>query len=971
MKKLLVLLLAMFIADFSVSANEFILNPGERKTVSVVAPAAGKQLRMSVTARLESAKPGAGMLDAIVMVLDNKRILAEHLSPGESDKIVFRGKARNLFTPGKRMLILYSPSFQTTAQEAKVAGNNIFTRKFDLGSLMTPGKKSNIVFIHPWSPQQAARLKNALKLVMIVKFEEVPATAAPAAATKPAAAVKNVPAEKLIAKNYPGEIKIAPEEVRVIPFEHKPGFRSIVRITARQDTHHDLGGYAFVMELKVNGKTVTSRLDRSKLILQKRQEFFKRHNGKTVYYESAGAWLTIWSNGYTADPRGRYGLDAPEPYTYTLDVTPLAKAGKNELTIRNRWLKPMGQKYPREKTLCVIPEIQSVKLNAAAEETVKLPVFKKQAAFTVDQDGTLYLLNGDPGKIAFTAAYSQPGGGFNYLGKNKSAAQDWKPVVKYDSDKSVEITAQNQYYILKRNIKQVGNRLVFTDHLINKTSKNIAVRFRQTMQFPDFDLPVCRMGGNPGHSLDNYPSPGNPTIFWQGKNSSAGMAVEDDVARNQVLFFYDKKQRESGFYNDCFMLRGKAQYTVRWSLYLNDSDDYYDFINQIRKDWQVNHTIYGPVYFVGVNEIFSFSQAELAKHIKEKNARYVAFWEMREKLAEAGNKNVMAYGSALFMPQLEKARKRHIAAAAQWRKLFPQIRLAQYYHSFFNGYEKPDDQTYRDSWITNADGSRLASIYSAQVNYLFQTVCPYPGNKMWDIHCRSIDFLMNDIKVNWFYWDESNGPGVTSKDFVGASPMAFNMFDGNSALVDLKTNTIIKECGSLPLLIQPAMQLAFDRLKNKEVDFVLFNGAPSTSIRNQPGIYAMAETQDNIFWAYSLHLSTPLAYGFGTPPFSTIVERLDYGCLYIRTHITYPSTAVSKFYPITIEEIHSGWVQGKERVVTNRSGKFGWTGAYKARLWQYDKNGKCLNENPAIQSCKDKIVVNVPQGGLCILERCF
>ena len=131
----------------------------------------------------------------------------------------------------------------------------------------------------------------------------------------------------------------------------------------------------------------------------------------------------------------------------------------------------------------------------------------------------------------------------------------------------------------------------------------------------------------------------------------------------------------------------------------------------------------------------------------------------------------------------------------------------------------------------------------------------------------------------------------------------------------------------------------------------------------------MAETQDNIFWAYSLHLSTPLAYGLGTPPFSTIVERLDYGCLYIRTHLNYRSTAVSRFYPITIEEIHSGWIQGKERIITNRSGKFGWEGAYKARLWQYDDTGKCLDEGPAFQECQGKVTVNVPKGGLCILEK--
>lgn len=112
-----------------------------------------------------------------------------------------------------------------------------------------------------------------------------------------------------------------------------------------------------------------------------------------------------------------------------------------------------------------------------------------------------------------------------------------------------------------------------------------------------------------------------------------------------------------------------------------------------------------------------------------------------------------------------------------------------------------------------------------------------------------------------------------------------------------------------------------------------------------------------------------LSAQFGSPDFSVIVERLNYGCLYIRTHINYPSTAVSKFFPITIEEINEGWIKGKERIITNRNGKFGWAGEFSARIWQYDKKGKLMAENPEFRTFKQFADITVPAGGLCIIER--
>lgn len=76
------------------------------------------------------------------------------------------------------------------------------------------------------------------------------------------------------------------------------------------------------------------------------------------------------------------------------------------------------------------------------------------------------------------------------------------------------------------------------------------------------------------------------------------------------------------------------------------------------------------------------------------------------------------------------------------------------------------------------------------------------------------------------------------------------------------------------------------------------------------------------------------------------------------------------FFPITPEELHAGWVQGKERIVTAVSGEYGWENDdVGVRIWSYDRHGKLLDAEPAWQLFRGKQQVEVPDGGITILER--
>jgi hypothetical protein len=68
-------------------------------------------------------------------------------------------------------------------------------------------------------------------------------------------------------------------------------------------------------------------------------------------------------------------------------------------------------------------------------------------------------------------------------------------------------------------------------------------------------------------------------------------------------------------------------------------------------------------------------------------------------------------------------------------------------------------------------------------------------------------------------------------------------------------------------------------------------------------------------------------------------------------------------------ELHKGWVKGKERIVTNKSGRFGWNGSFKAKIWSYDKNGEKLVPDPPVNEYANYAELVVSEGGLSILEK--
>jgi len=96
-------------------------------------------------------------------------------------------------------------------------------------------------------------------------------------------------------------------------------------------------------------------------------------------------------------------------------------------------------------------------------------------------------------------------------------------------------------------------------------------------------------------------------------------------------------------------------------------------------------------------------------------------------------------------------------------------------------------------------------------------------------------------------------------------------------------------------------------------------------------------------------LHTPVALGdhltehSEADAYRVMLGALDRGCLYSwysSSVIPIYKTLTEHMFPFTPVELHSGYVIGKERILTNRSGTFGWGDASDMDVYVYDDTGR-------------------------------
>ena len=202
---------------------------------------------------------------------------------------------------------------------------------------------------------------------------------------------------------------------------------------------------------------------------------------------------------------------------------------------------------------------------------------------------------------------------------------------------------------------------------------------------------------------------------------------------------------------------------------------------------------------------------------------------------------------------------------------------------------------------------------------------------------RSVDVIMDEIGAD--------GPFMDGFLWTYGGEYTYDRWDGHTAQIDPKTKTVTRKMGSVLLLSQDAL-VAFCRKIRDKGGVVIANGAVITrTIARESYILHDREC----FAGPEVHLSpTPMTLSLPSAIsqerdiYRDVLDKLAWGSLYVyyeEPPLTYPSVP-AQMYPITFEEIHSGYVKGKQRLITSRPGLYGWHGDTELHFaYLYDSRG--------------------------------
>ncbi|MBI2302674.1 MAG: hypothetical protein HYU66_27525, partial [Armatimonadetes bacterium] len=212
----------------------------------------------------------------------------------------------------------------------------------------------------------------------------------------------------------------------------------------------------------------------------------------------------------------------------------------------------------------------------------------------------------------------------------------------------------------------------------------------------------------------------------------------------------------------------------------------------------------------------------------------------------------------------------------------------------------------------------------------------------------------------------------------------YDRWDGATVDLDPQTHTITRKYADLSLLSSEACEQVV-RLVQDKGGAVVANSEPVTENLRKVRTNRFVETGSGAYASCGTHLYTPLALGF--PWYSASGNRakdmarfiadvranLRYGALYyyygVPDGLTYGF--INRMFPFTPRELHSGWLVGEERIITSRSGEYGWGDKSGATVYHFDTLGQETVVPVAAKVVKGQNVfaVTVGNGKLAILER--
>ncbi|MBC7690632.1 MAG: hypothetical protein H7222_02595 [Methylotenera sp.] len=437
------------------------------------------------------------------------------------------------------------------------------------------------------------------------------------------------------------------------------------------------------------------------------------------------------------------------------------------------------------------------------------------------------------------------------------------------------------------------------------------------------------------------------------------LVAEDDIFRQQLRLFYRPMDGTVGMKTESLCLETGRKYSIKWSIYSEKTGDYWNFINHLRHDWDIARKIEGSFIWFNPDDILAMPFEKLRSGLesqKVKVANMLGGWvDPKAALTEKGLPFI-GFGTAVILPQFEDFRFRIEKAIRRLKNAQPGIQVLVY----FNSQRDSSPGKHLDSRILDAQSRPEFTDWQGSYSRtwsLYPTLENSYGQELLQVVSK-----MRALGADGLYWDE-----MESVDYSGVRTLDAQ-WDGFSCRLDADSR-VISRIAYVNLLSESA-KLSFAQRGG----VVMANSPPTTRKMMQRKDLHMVETQHIADWSAYSHLTTPLAFIGSDDNWLQMLAPMKHGLLPVSVRLGYSSTFFSRLYPFTVQTIHEGRVLGKEKIVTLRSGSYGWLrGCEKGNLaiYQYDSNGRDVSFSGEIRYDGDSCVATLKLGKneAVILER--
>ena len=705
------------------------------------------------------------------------------------------------------------------------------------------------------------------------------------------------------------------------------------------------------------------------------------------------------------------GVD--EGYWYLLDISDLvSKKGDNEIVLINTALTeywggkpPPGDLVLEDLQIGLTSRREALRMRSdqyvrrtpalgvavpGSSETVRVVV---GGGIQVEVDSDTYYVE-SAFSYPHTAAMQ-----YNHLLclKEPQGLPGWEPAIRAE-DESVTVTAQTALYSLKREVFWEHGRIRVRDEVTNNTDNVFGMALAHSL-ISSGPARTVRLSGLEAsyHPPGSWPE--NPTIFAGRSKTGVGIVAEDNAMRLQMA--------AGAVMNKLFMrterlaLAPHETYALQFVVYPS-SEDYFEFINAVRRDWDVNHTVPGPFDFFDARTIETEEGREQARKLLARKRlkvfaltpwfEYYNGWSYSREQYRSLMLNAMGFIKELIpdakllacvetnlvpvpldffagrIPEEDWPIGREYGGSYA-QKATPQMTAAV------------DASQWRDSCVRAPDGNVLLDCWYVE-HYqdppaLNLIVYPRVGNFRYEHMLAQLSWLLDYVGFDGVYLDQFSQAYSTGRDRY-----TYDEWDGRTVLLD-RRGGVKQQLADVGLISAEArrdwVKSILDRGKmavcNSQPAVAELQQLPTIRFMETRGYSPLSDEgppyQERLAKG-QLHspvgLGHPFTASVGADFFMrTLIAHLRFGLLYYCYSTDFPPDGprggeygpLNHMFPFTPVELHEGWVLGRERLITCVSDVFHWPGKESPRVMQFDERGRQRTADAAITPQEEGYSVDI------------